>query len=591
MLAAVLTIAASYWIDLSEVTGNFCQITEAVPAIPAVAALLLLAALKRPRQETLLVYAFLLVATSMAGPGIVRFLLNAVCHLAYFDMPQAQFLPAWLAPRDAETVRGLYEGTEGGVPWGQWLVPLAAWGLLFLCLWVALLSLAQAFRQQWSEHERLSYPLLYLPLEVTRGQAFFRNPVMWAGFGVACAYNVLNMAHAYNPAVAAAGQTYNLGALLTERPLSSLRPLMLFWRPELVGFGYLVSTEIAFSVWASYAFLKLQSLAAGVGGLEVSGFPFPQEQAMGAYLAMAGVVVYVGRRHLATVRKYLTVAAVAALAVVGWMAAAGMAVWLAAAYTVLLLAVAVVYARLRAEAGVPLMWLFPFWQQSQLIRSAVNSRMFLHHGTWGSATVFSTLVVLSRGYFPALMAYQSEGLQLAQRTGIRQRSMAGALVLAMAVGFGVAAWMHLRSYYTYGAGGIGALEGWGASIVRAEYGQLVGYAAADTPPDIPRLLATAAGGIVTIALVCARFLCNRFPVHPLGFCIATAYGEIVWGSFLIVWLTKVLVFRLAGMRGYKQLIPGFLGLALGHYFAAGIVYGLVGSYGGEALRGYVVHFG
>ena len=42
ILAIVLTYLASFWINQAEVIGNFCQITEAAPPIPAVGILLVL---------------------------------------------------------------------------------------------------------------------------------------------------------------------------------------------------------------------------------------------------------------------------------------------------------------------------------------------------------------------------------------------------------------------------------------------------------------------------------------------------------------------------------------------------------------------
>jgi len=77
----------------------------------------------------------------------------------------------------------------------------------------------------------------------------------------------------------------------------------------------------------------------------------------------------------------------------------------------------------------------------------------------------------------------------------------------------------------------------------------------------------------------------------MGFAIATAYGDIVWGSFLIVWLVKVVVFRLAACAAIRRWCRGSSGWHWATTSRRAIVYGLVGSYGGEALRGYVVHFG
>lgn len=636
LLAIAFAVLASYWIDQAEVVTFFCQITESVPAIPAVAFLILLVVLNPlvrrigqrlalDRREILIVYVFLTIATSMAGCGIARFFINTLPVLFYFDTPEnnfaqyQQFIPDWWIPKDYEIIRQLYEASEtGAIPWRPWLVPLAAWGAFYLAIWITQLGLTVMFRRQWSEKEKLTYPLLYLPLEVTEGTdsrslvaAFFTNRIMWVGFALSFFYNITNIINSYNPGVVCLGKYYDMGRLFTERPLSALRPMTLHFRPEMIGFGYLVSTEVALSVWVFYLLLKLERLTAVVAGYDISGFPFPQEQALGAYVAMFLLLCWVGRQHLYQVfSKAFTgarevsdddepmsyrMAVIAALGgfamTIAWMTYSGMAAWLAVLYFSLILMVALVYARIRAEVGVPLIWMFPYFQAYKAIKYFLGSAPLYSGGSWRSATIFSSLVVLSRGYYPALQGYQVESFHLARETAIKQRQMTWVLISALVVGFYVALWTHLRSYYGYGAGGLRALEGWGAGIAKQEYTQLTGYALGHAANDPSRIIATIAGFALASALMGVRMVFLRFPLHPLAFCMITSYGELIWGTFFIVWLVKSLVFKLGGMRAYRQLIPGFIGLALGHFFTAGILYGLIGAYGGENLRRYGVWFG
>ena len=640
LLAVVFCVIASYWIEWSEVVTFFCQVTEAVPAVPAVAFLIVLVLvnplLKRlwhrlalDRREVLMIYVFLTVATSMAGCGIARFFINTIPVPFYFDTPENNFaeyhkyIPDWMVPHDTETIRLLYEASDtGAIPWRPWLVPLAAWGLFFLALWVTMMAMLVIMRRQWSEREKLTYPLLYLPLEVTEGLNtntllvnFFRNPVMWVGFGISSIYNITNIINTYNPGFQSLGKYYDIGALFTERPWSALRPLQLHYRPEMIGFGYLVSTEVALSVWVFYLMLRSQAVLAALGGLDVSGFPFVQEQGIGAYIGLFFVLIWVARAHIGDVfRKavygapeiddsdepmsYRTAVVVLILGlavVLGWVWYAGMALWVAGLYFFLILAVGLVYARIRAEVGVPLIWMFPYYQQYKVIKYTLGSRPLFVGNSWSTLSIFSTLVFLSRGYFPSLMGYQIESFRLAHDTNIKQRHMSWLLISALVVGFYVAIWLHLRAYYMYGAGGLTALAGWGSGIAVQEYEQLTGYAAAHAPPDPWRIGATGGGLAFALILTALRMLFLRFPLHPLAFGMATSYGSLIWGSFFIVWLVKSIVFKLGGMSSYRRLIPGFLGLALGHYFSAGMVYALIGTFllgtTGSSRRQYYVFFG
>ncbi len=636
LLSVVFCVIASYWIEWSEVVTFFCQVTEAVPAVPAVAFLIVLAVLNPlvrrisarlslDRREVLMIYVFLTVATSMAGCGIARFFINTIPVPFYFATPENEFesihryIPEWTVPHDEETVRLLYEASEtGAIQWGPWIVPLIAWGVFFLALWITMMAMMVMLQRQWSEKEKLTYPLLYLPVEVTEGLGtgvlvanFFRNPVMWTGFAIAAIYNLTNIINAYNPGFTALGKYYDIGALFTERPWSAIQPLQVHYRPEMIGFGYLVSTEVALSIWAFYLLLRIEAVLAAGAGLDIAGFPFVQEQGLGAYLAMAVFLLWIAREHLAQVfRKAFTgdpsirdddepmsyrlavFAFVGGLAVVlAWVNAAGMALWVALLYFALILAVALVYARIRAEVGVPLIWMFPYYQHYKFIKYTLGSAPLQVGGSWQTLTTFTTLVFLSRGYYPALIGYQAEGFRLARDTRISQRSMSWLLIIAMVVGFYVAIWLHLRAYYMYGSGGLTSLGGWGYGIAMQEYEQLTGYAKGHSSPDLWRIGATSAGFLATAALTIVRMIFLRFPLHPLAFGMAGSYGSLIWGSFFIVWIVKSIVFKLGGMSAYKRLVPGFLGLALGHYFTAGICWGLIGAFGGETFRRYYVYFG
>ncbi len=636
VLSLAFTVVCSFWIGQAEVVTFFCQITESVPPIPAVAVIILLvlvnpflrriwSRLSLRRGEILLIYAFMTITATLAGPGIARFFINTIPVLFYFDTPEnafaeyRQFLPDWMVPHDLEVIRQLYEGSPGGkIPWDAWWLPLSAWMLFYLALFVALLCIMALFHRQWTEREKLTYPLLYLPLELTAEEdpsrlagAFFRNRTMWVGFSLAALYNVVNIINAYNPAVKSLGKFYDVGALLTEHPLTALRPLVFHYRPDMVGFGYLVSTEVAMSVTIFYLLFKLESLGAAILGYTKAGFPFQQEQGIGAYVAVAAFLVWVARRHLKNVvlgafasrteqrdaadpmshRTAIIGLLVASAITLAWTGRAGMAAWMWLLYYALILAVALVYSRIRAEVGVPQIWMFPYYQSYKAIKFTLGSKALRVGGSWSTLTVLTTLVTLSRGYFQSLQGYQIESFRLAELGAVRGRSMSWMLILALLVGMATAWWLHLSSYYEYGAGGVRALEGWGSGLAKQQYTELTSYAEAPVGRDMPRTVAAGFGLVFAGLLTVMRVLFLRFPLHPLAYCMTASYGELIWASFLIVWIVKTLVFKLGGMRAYRRFIPGFIGLALGHFFTAGVAYGLVGAYGNEAFRRYRVWFG
>ncbi len=112
-----LTWILGYWIIQAEVVVLACQVTEAVPAIPGLGALLLLLALnpllrrlpfirKLSNAELVVVYLLVTVATTMFGCGIIRFLLASLTVPYYYSTPArplaqlAAHIPGWLSPTD-----------------------------------------------------------------------------------------------------------------------------------------------------------------------------------------------------------------------------------------------------------------------------------------------------------------------------------------------------------------------------------------------------------------------------------------------------------------------------------------------------------
>ena len=82
-----------------------------------------------------------------------------------------------------------------------------------------------------------------------------------------------------------------------------------------------------------------------------------------------------------------------------------------------------------------------------------------------------------------------------------------------------------------------------------------------------------------------------FPLHPLGFAAANAYGHLLWWSFFLVWVAKVSVLRFGGRQLYRKSVPAFLGFALGHFFTSGVLWGLLGASNKDLFERFIVCFG
>ena len=608
LLGLLFSFFVSFWVRQSEIVVLATQITESVPTIPSLAVLVVLLvvnsvlrkvprAVPLTRAELLVVFLFVGVSSMVMGIGIVQFLISLMAAPFYKKEGIAlqPHFPPWLFPTSTEAMRQIYErAPDGRVPWEIWALPGLLWCGFFVAVAATLACLMAFFHRSWAEEEKLAFPLLTLPLELAQpGGRFFRSPVMWAGFAVSGLYNGVNIVHALVPSFPELGKQISLDPLLSVAPWNAAAPLALHLRPELMGLGYLVSTDISLTLWLSVGVRKLAAVLGLSMGYEPQGL-YPMEQGIGAYVALALVLIVQARKHLRAVadqKPWLLLGLCgSAAASVGFAVVAGLTLWVALFYFALIFLVALVYGRLRAQTGVPMVWLFPYYQTKQILFFTLGSAPLAATGP-KSLAVWTLFTVLTRGYFQSVCGYQIEGLEVARREGFSGRRMSGVLLLAVAVGFGLGWYQHLVPYHQFGALHLRG-EIWGGWIGPQESRQAVSLLNGSyLPRDDNKVAASVAGAVIVALLSALRLGFAAFPVHPLGYAMASCFGETMWFSFFVVWLVKGLMLRYGGMMLYRKTVPFFLGLALGHFFVAGVFWGLVGAFSGEAVQGYPVFFG
>lgn len=618
----VLLVASVFWIRQAELISFTCQISEATPPVPGLAALLLFAALNpflrrvRPqwvlqRAELAVVFVFVSVGSVMSAVGVTQAFLPYLTVPHYFPPSGTKlelisaYLPAWLGPRDPEVIRTFFEGSDFGiVPWAAWAKPLALWLGFFVAFWWTALCVWVCFRAQWVERERLTFPIVSIPVRLTeegsiREPPFLRNRMMWIGFSLVLAYHVLNVIHIINPSVAAPGPMYQVGQLFTERPLNALAGLSIWHRPELIGLGFLVPLEILFSVWFLFVLEQLATVAGAVIGVDVPGYPFPSDQGMGAYVLMAFALVWMARHHLVQVfRRALTGARsvtdsdeplpygvavfgglLGLLVLILFAVYAGVGVWVAALFFGLLFTFSLVYCRIRCESGTPSIWVLPHSDLKFLPFRMFGSDAFKVGGTYQVMSSWTTFFFLVHGgFYNQSTVYQMESFRLADDVRAPRRDMVSACLSAVVIGLVLAFWMFLSTYYEYGTNVLAGGARTGTGGVRIDYClqswlETSNYIAAPAVAEKPRRIAFGVGAAITLALIVARSVTLRSILSPLGYIMAAVNGTQLWWAFLIAWSVKALVLRLGGVSLYRRLVPLFLGIAVGQFFIGGVVWG------------------
>jgi hypothetical protein len=218
---------------------------------------------------------------------------------------------------------------------------------------------------------------------------------------------------------------------------------------------------------------------------------------------------------------------------------------------------------------------------------------WLTAGSPRSFAVFNALGGLSRGVYPEICAYGAEGLSLARRARFPQRWITAAVVGGLALGLCLGGYLYLTAFYHHGAllldGGSGR-GGYRIYLATQQYEQAMRNLTAPIDPKPDRIAQTLLGAGVVSAFGMLRQRLLWFPLHPMGFAMAGAYGYHLWAPFLAAWLTKSLILHFGGHTTYRRLIPFFLGIALGRYLFTGILWGFMGLIGSPVTESYRVHF-
>jgi hypothetical protein len=91
-------------------------------------------------------------------------------------------------------------------------------------------------------------------------------------------------------------------------------------------------------------------------------------------------------------------------------------------------------------------------------------------------------------------------------------------------------------------------------------------------PHFDSLLAMGGGAGLTLLLQTLRTRFAGFPFHPVGYALSAGYAStFLWSTALLTWAFKLMLFRYAGLQGYRRAVPFFLGLLLGEFIVGSLI--------------------
>lgn len=552
--------------------------------------------LRLRQSELLLIYAIATLINAIGGVGMLMHLLPTLPAGHYYATPANHWedlfshIAPWLTVNDPAAIAGFYEaqGTlYSSATLRAWAAPLAFW-LPYTALHVlGTFALCNLVAGAWIDHERLVFPLVRLPMEMTNPAGlsrFWSNRLMWAGFAIPAVLESLNFANSLYPSVPTVWlKARPAGRSLTAMPLAAVRPLFVAFYPFVIGVGYLVSAETSLSCWLFYWLGRAQRVlcaALGAGGTEagrgVSQLPLLHHQGTGALLALMAMTLILSWPNLRpsirsdrpqgaqvlSGRSSLLILAACFVGLVGMTATAGVPLLLASLYFVLRWLFALGWGRVASETGCG-------WTRQtgatihQFVVDAAGSANLPQRGLSVMA-LFHAFNRYNDSRAPQILA----ALKLGDESSIPRAQLRTGLLLTIPLAILWCTWAHLRIFHTYGAAMAVTRQG-ATGHGRQAWNLLDQWVTYPRGPDWWGIGGSLFGALVAMALTVCRRHIPGWPLHALGYAIAnTESMEYMWMPFLVAWLVKSAVLRYGGITTYHALVPLFLGLILGDFVTA-----------------------
>ena len=137
-------------------------------------------------------------------------LVSIIVHAFYFASPENEwrdlfwgYLPDWLTINNPDVLRAFYLGEESIFDKHYllaWAKPTFWWCAFTFVLLFVMQCINVIIRKQWVEQERLVYPIVQLPYQLSYNtSAVLRNKAMWWGFGIAATISLVNGLHIFFP--------------------------------------------------------------------------------------------------------------------------------------------------------------------------------------------------------------------------------------------------------------------------------------------------------------------------------------------------------------------------------------------------------
>jgi len=569
--------------------------------------------------QLIAVWAIVMVPSGIPSSGMMRYLVPGIVSYRYYASMEnkweeliGEHIAPSLAVLDKTAAKTFFEGlpSGGSIPWQAWLMPLLTWGIYVAAMYAMMIGVSVMLRRRWVEQERFTFPLVQLPIAVASAPAggrlineFLSNPLLWLGATITIVIHSVGGLHQLYPALPDIPMSTEV--YLTERPWSWAPAMGFYIYPLMIGFFYLLPSEVSFSLWFFYLFIRVQAIIIGLLGFPIMGGSpswcsplWLAAEVAGATIGLAGWFVWVARDHFRNIfRKAfigdptvedgdepLSYRFAAGLFLVGTVI---MIVWLVYFGGNLVLGVVNVL-------GALAVYITLAWMVAQGGLVFVETGFFTTHITtvltgsklWPPRSIVINIwnenivrVNLREYLLPSLL----NAHKVSDAPGLHRGSLLKACLVSLAVAFLVALAAAIWLPYVHGPAVSFPVDGtywapgfftWASSLTITP-----------TNPSPLHVVHFVFGILLVMAISWMRGQFSWFSLHPIGFVVAQRswVHTAVWLNAFLAWAVKGALTRWGGYKVYRRLRPFFFGLIMGDCLA-GAIWIIVGFITGEGFN-------
>lgn len=599
LIGVLLIIVNAFWIYQMEIVRYSPEPTTVALILNAVIWLMGLITLNVFLQrflpqhtfsqgELMVIYVMMAIGAVICGLEFIETLVHSIGHPVAYATPENDWanlllphLPKWLIIHSEKVVKDYYTG-ESTLYTAEHIrgivTPVLAWGFFAFVLASTLAFMTVFFRHQWIHAERLTYPIIQIPLEMTQDTSqFFKRRTLWMSFSIVVGFQLFNGLYFFFPQVPHVPIWYvDLGHLFREKPWTAMGMTRIAFYPFMIGLIYFSPLDLSLSAWFFFFVWKAELVVRYMMGWTIpAGMAFNHQASGGAYLAISLLAIWASRRRLLEILKKVFVGegeldeshepipfrlaflgvAFGLVFLIWFCYLGGMSLWAGFLFFALYCAVCICVTKLRAELGAPVHY-YPEIGPSNLLYYSLGTRRL---GAKNLAMI-ALLRWFSLAHRNNPMPHQMEAFKIAERVGIDNRKLFAAIILAVVVGISAGLWASLHTLFEHGT------ENGRTYLGRVFYGSLERWLVYPSGVNYAIMANVVQGFVVVLFLSLMRSRFLWWSLHPVGYLMANDHTmNYLWLPFLIGWLVKSIVLKYGGLQAYRKTIPVAVGVILGDF--------------------------